>query len=384
MNFRDLVTRLDLIEDSSLTLATVQAAEQAAKEKASVEKAKGGWTGFTSWDPKTAGNIAIAKLAQQNKLEGLFNSEGDFIIAYGDNEWSSKEGQSPRSAPPTPEDWKPLASLGLIPDNAKGPAGLTNWLTGGKSQNEFDAVKQQSAGVRQSNDAAVTPKSSGPRTDMQKADEVDDLIKQYLGKTVSSADSDSTTVASADGETDDLEGDQAFAEGMYESLVESFGYAAEATSVMGVNVPTTLDEFYAIPIVTLPNGEVIYDGADLVFDVGLSVVSAFIGPLAGPVVIPRLVKLAKILEKVFLGARPASKEAVSVIAKTYKERLATSIKNNLGKYALATSAGWTMGINALMKWAEGGSNFDPADLGKPNNSKMPSVDAMGNATGPIN
>jgi len=384
MNFRDLVTRLDLIEDSSLTLATVQAAEQAAKEKASVEKAKGGWTGFTSWDPKTAGNIAIAKLAQQNKLEGLFNSEGDFIIAYGDNEWSSKEGQSPRTAPPTPEDWKPLASLGLIPDNAKGPAGLTNWLTGGKSQNEFDAVKQQSAGVRQSNDAAVTPKSSVPRTDMQKADEVDDLIKQYLGKTVSSADSDSTTVASADGETDDLEGDQAFAEGMYESLVESFGYAAEATSVMGVNVPTTLDEFYAIPIVTLPNGEVIYDGADLVFDVGLSVVSAFIGPLAGPVVIPRLVKLAKILEKVFLGARPASKEAVSVIAKTYKERLATSIKNNLGKYALATSAGWTMGINALMKWAEGGNNFDPADLGKPNNSKMPSVDAMGNVTGASN
>lgn len=149
MNFRDLVTRLDLIEDTGLTLATVQAAEQAAKEKASVEKAKGGWTGFTSWDPKSAGNIAIAKLAQQNKLEGLFNSEGDFIIAYGNNEWSSKEGQAPRTAPLTPEDWKPLASLGLIPDNAKGPAGLTDWLTGGKSKQEFDAVKQQSASVRQ-------------------------------------------------------------------------------------------------------------------------------------------------------------------------------------------------------------------------------------------
>ena len=31
MNFRDLVTLLDLIEDAGLTLATVQAAEQAAK-----------------------------------------------------------------------------------------------------------------------------------------------------------------------------------------------------------------------------------------------------------------------------------------------------------------------------------------------------------------
>ena len=248
MNFRDLVTRLDLIEDAGLTLATVQAAEQAAKEKASVEKAKGGWTGFTSWDPKTAGNIAIAKLAQQNRLEGLFNSEGDFIIAYGDNEWSSKEGQSPRTAPPTPEDWKPLASLGLIPDNAKGPAGLTDWLTGGKSKEEFDAVKQQSAGVRQAamqtvdqQPAAVTspvvaptnlksaplstvssevpasksldpgeeivPKS-GSGAPSEKAKEVDDLLKQYLSMD--------------DGDSD---GDQ-FAEGMYKSLVESFGYNA--------------------------------------------------------------------------------------------------------------------------------------------------------------
>jgi len=209
MNFRDLVTRLDLIEDAGLTLATVKAAEDAAKEKASVEKAKGGWSGFTSWDPKTAGNIAVAQLAQANRLEGLFNSEGDFVVAYGSNEWSSKEGQSPRVVPPTPEDWKPLASLGLIPDNAKGPAGLTSWLTGGKSKQEFDAVKQQSAGVRQ---AAVTspvvaptdlkstslspissevpasksldpgeelvPKS-GSSAPSEKAKEVDDLLKQY-------------------------------------------------------------------------------------------------------------------------------------------------------------------------------------------------------------
>lgn len=367
MNFRDLVTRLDLIENAGLTLAAVQAAEQAAKEKASVEKAKGGWSGFTSWDPKTAGNIAVAQLAQANRLEGLFNSEGDFVVAYGSNEWSSKEGQSPRVVPPTPEDWKPLASLGLIPDNAKGPAGLTSWLTGGKSDSEFKAAQAQSAGMQ--------------KTDVQKMSDVEAEINQLQSQ---AGTPDTATVASADGETGDSENTSEFAEGMYESLVESFGYAAEATSVMGVNVPTTLDEFYAIPIVRLPNGEVIYDGADLVLDVGLSVVAAFIGPLAGPVVIPRLVKLAKILEKVFLGARPASKEAVSVIAKTYKERLATSIKDNLGKYALATSAGYTMAINALMKWAEGGSNFDPADLGKPNNSKMPSVDAMGNATGVSN
>ncbi len=377
MNFRDLVTRLDLIEDAGLTLATVQAAEQAAKEKASVEKAKGGWSGFTSWDPKTAGNIAIAKLAQQNKLEGLFNSEGDFIIAYGDNEWSSKEGQSPLSAPPTPEYWKPLASLGLIPDNAKGPAGLTNWLTGGKSQNEFDAAKQQSAGVRQANDTAITSKSSEPRTDMQKADEVDDLINQYLGKTVSSADNDSTTVASADGETDDSDGDQAVAEGMYESLVESFGYVAE-------DFPTTWEEFKEYPMVTLPDGTVIYNGSDLIVDVGLAGLTVLIGPLAGPVVIPKLYKFARFLEKILLGARPASKEAISAIVKTYKQRLADSIKSNLGPMALVSTAAFTAGYNALAHWAEGIDKFDPEDLGKENNSKMPAVDAMGNATGQSN
>ena len=234
MNFRDLVTRLDLIEDAGLTLATIQAAEQAAKEKASVEKAKGGWTGFTSWDPKSAGNIAIAKLAQQNKLEGLFNSEGDFIIAYGNNEWSSKEGQAPRTAPPTPEDWKPLASLGLIPDNAKGPAGLTDWLTGGKSKQEFDAVKQQSASVRQAamqnvdqpvtsapaataNSEVPNNKSLDPGEEIvptssntapsEKAKEVDDLLKQYT-----SMDDNSE------------ENNQTVAEGMHKSLVESFGY----------------------------------------------------------------------------------------------------------------------------------------------------------------
>jgi len=201
---------LDLIENAGLTLATVQAAEQAARDKAAAGKTKGGFSSFTTWDPKTAGNIAVAQLAQQNKLEGLFNSDGDFVVAYGDNEWSSKQGQSPRTTSPTPEDWKPLASRGLIPNNAKGPAGLTNWLTGGKSDSEFKAALAQSAGMQ--------------LTDMQKADEVDALINQLQSQTDTPA-----AVASTDGETDGSEENQEFAEGMYESLVESFGYIPEAS-----------------------------------------------------------------------------------------------------------------------------------------------------------
>ena len=38
MNFRDLVTRLDLIENAGLTLATVQAAEKEAEKKAKKDK----------------------------------------------------------------------------------------------------------------------------------------------------------------------------------------------------------------------------------------------------------------------------------------------------------------------------------------------------------
>lgn len=367
MNFRDLVTRLDLIEDAGLTLATVQAAENLARDKATAEKTKGGWTGFTSWDPKTAGNIAVAKLAQANRLDGLFNSDGDFIVAYGNNEWSSKEGQAPRTAPPTPEDWKPLASRGLIPSNAKGPAGLTNWLTGGKSNSEFKAAQQQSAGMQ--------------KTDMQKADEVDDLINQLQSQTAAPA-----TVASADAETDDAEENQEFAEGMYESLVESFGYEAEATSVMEANFPTTYEEFKAYPIVRLPNGDVIYDGADLIFDLGLSIVIATVGPAAAPLLMPRLAKLANIIRKVFGATKPVSKEAISAVVSTYKERLALSLRAALGAGALATTSGVTMGINALMLWVEKATNskFDPADLGKKNNSTMPDVDAMGNVTGASN
>jgi len=367
MNFRDLVTRLDLIENAGLTLATVQSAEQAAKEQASMGKAKGGWSGFTSWDPKTAGNIAVAKLAQQHNLEGLFNSEGDFIVAYGNKEWSSKEGQSPRSAPPTPEDWKPLATLGLIPDNAKGPAGLTNWLTGGKSQQEFDAVKQQSAGVRQLADQGDNTSSGNiaePRTDMQKADELDDMVNQYLSKEVSSAE----------------EPDQEVAENIYESLVESFGYQAEDFS-------SSWDEFNKFPIITLPNGTVIYDGEDLIFDLGLSIVIATVGPAAGPLIMPRLYKLANIIKKVFGASKPVSKAAISAVAKTYKEALAAGWRSHLGSKALATTAGVTAGANALFVWIENvlKDKYDPANPSiKSGNTSMPTVDVMGNATGQSN
>ena len=142
MNFRELINKLDQITEaeSTLTLQSIAAVEKAAMDKAVAEKAKGGWTGFTGWDPRSAGNIALATLAQQNNFEGLFNSEGDFVIAYGTRTWSSTPGESPRRAPPTPDDWKPLAARGLIPQNANGPAELTNWLTLGGAKKEFDAA----------------------------------------------------------------------------------------------------------------------------------------------------------------------------------------------------------------------------------------------------
>ena len=328
MNFRDLVTRLDLIEDAGLTLATVQAAENLARDKATAEKTKGGWTGFTSWDPKTAGNIAVAKLAQANRLDGLFNSDGDFIVAYGNNEWSSKEGQAPRTTPPTPEDWKPLATLGLIPDNAKGPAGLTDWLTGGKSKEEFNAVKQQSAGVRQAAmqnaglPAAVTspvvappnlkstplpaagsnvsdnksldpgevivPKS-GNTEPSEKAKEVDDLLNQFLSMN-----------------DNDSEEDQVITEGMYKSLVESFGYSAnegwkgdlvKGTAVgggIGLGLGVAGGALGAKDGTNSEKGllgikwdeDVVpgipYSLSDLVLDLGITTVAMTVGALGGP------------------------------------------------------------------------------------------------------
>lgn len=186
MNFRELINKLDHINEaeSTLTLQSIAAVEKAAMDKAVAEKAKGGFAGFAGWDPRTAGNIAVATLAQQNNFEGLFNSEGDFVIAYGNNTWSSTPGQSPRRAPPTPDDWKPLAAKGLIPQNAKGPAGLTNWLTSGGAQKEFDAVKQQSADAVATNttapvDAAQAAKVSSADEE-EKMTQLEGLVDQYL------------------------------------------------------------------------------------------------------------------------------------------------------------------------------------------------------------
>lgn len=194
MNFRELINKLDQINEaeSTLTLQSIADVEKTAMDKAVAEKAKGGFSGFAAWDPRSAGNIAVATLAQQNNLEGLFNSEGDFVIAYGTRSWSSKPGESPRRAPPTPDDWKPLAAMGLIPQNAKGPAGLTNWLTSGGAQKEFDAVKKQSADAATPGNATkATPGNAtkaSPNNDAKviSADEeekmtlLEGLVDQYL------------------------------------------------------------------------------------------------------------------------------------------------------------------------------------------------------------
>ena len=188
MNFRELINKLDHINEAegSLTLQSIAAVEKAAMDKAVAEKAKGGFSGFTTWDPRTAGNIALAKLAQQNNFEGLFNSDGDFVVAFGDRTWSSQgdgNGTAPRVVPPSPDDWKPLAAKGLIPQNAKGPAGLTNWLTSGGAQKEFDAVKKKSADVAANTTAPV---DAAQATKVSSADEeakmtqLEGLVDQYL------------------------------------------------------------------------------------------------------------------------------------------------------------------------------------------------------------
>lgn len=190
MNFRELINKLDHINEAEgLTLQSIAAIEQAAMDKATAEKSKGGWTGFTTWDPRVAGNIALAKLAQQNNFEGLFNSEGDFVVAYGNRTWSSNSemhpGENPRVVPPSPDDWKPLAAKGLIPANAKGPAGLTNWLSSGGAQKEFDAVKKQSADVASSSAAPVVAApeqgaSISSADEEAKMTQLEGLVDQYL------------------------------------------------------------------------------------------------------------------------------------------------------------------------------------------------------------
>jgi hypothetical protein len=180
MNFRELINKLDQINEAeALTLQSIAAVEKAAMDKAVAEKAKGGFTGFTTWDPRTAGNIALATLAQQNNFEGLFNSEGDFIIAYGTRSWSSTPGESPRRTPPTPDDWKPLAAKGLVPQNANGPAGLINWLSGGGAQKDFDAGKTQSADAALPVNAAQAPKITSADEEA-KMTQLEALVEQYL------------------------------------------------------------------------------------------------------------------------------------------------------------------------------------------------------------
>jgi hypothetical protein len=370
MNFRDLVTRLDLIEDAGLTLATVKAAEDAAKEKATVEKAKGGWTGFTSWDPKTAGNIAIAKLAQANRFEGLFNSDGDFIIAYGNNEWSSKEGQSPRVAPPTPEDWKPLASLGLIPSNAKGPAGLTSWLTGGKSDSEFKAAQAQSAGMQ--------------KTDVQKMGDVEAEINRLQSQTDAPA---TSTVASADGESDDSENTPEFAEGMYESLVESFGYVAEKEIATFADTgggaatgnPTITNKQRAEPgrpaVVAIEgegwasqitiDGIEVYGFDDFAVDLGIAIsMSALAAVLAAPTgggselvsfgIVANALRRAFTFVKKYVGVvakthpELATKEAISGYVKTKSQFFKELITGNFRKRAMAVMVAGSASVNLII------------------------------------
>jgi hypothetical protein len=191
MNFRELINKLDHINEAEgLTLQSIAAIEKTAMEKASTEKAKGGWTGFTTWDPRVAGNIALAKLAQQNNFEGLFNSEGDFVVAYGNRTWSSNSelhpGENPRVVPPSPDDWKPLAAKGLVPQNAKGPAGLINWLSSGGAQKEFDAVKKQSADAADASAGAVNGAAAPQAARVSTADEeakmtqLEELVDYYL------------------------------------------------------------------------------------------------------------------------------------------------------------------------------------------------------------
>ncbi len=161
MDIRSLISKLESIEskivnEQALTLQQVATVEKTAADKAAADKAKGGWTGFTTWDPKTAGDIALSKLADQHGLPGLFNSKGEYVVAAG-KRMDGETGEKPQIAPPTPSDWEPLQKLGLVPRNAEGPAGLTDLLTGGKAGQEFNKVKGDSAKVsaRNSSDAFI-------------------------------------------------------------------------------------------------------------------------------------------------------------------------------------------------------------------------------------
>jgi len=161
MNFNDLLAKLEKIDKKKtlmeqtlmeqLTLQQVQAVEKDAMAKAEADKKTGRFGGIFKLDPRTAGNVALAKLAAQHKLPGLFNSKGEFVVAddkRGDiNSYTQKPTTAVQIAPPNSEATKALAALGLIPGNASGPSGLVNVLSGGKAQQGFDAEKATSAKV---------------------------------------------------------------------------------------------------------------------------------------------------------------------------------------------------------------------------------------------
>ena len=435
MNLRDLINRLDKINEdaNNLTLQGIQSIEKAAMDKAVADKAKGGWTGFTTWDPRVAGNIALAKLAQQHRFEGLFNSEGDFVIAFGDKTWSSGSelhpGGNPRIAPPSPDDWKPLALLGLVPQNAKGPAGLTNWLSGGKAQKEFDDVKKQSAAaalakqqpadsgqdapaqdapaqdaggavatpVREPGTTTITPLD--PITKEVPAEKTDGQSTQTSNDAVAPKAADPAEQAEIDDlnkEVDDLlsqndsdDESEKVTEDIYGALVESFGYQkkkfdeASVGSLKDLNVE---DFSLDTPILEV-NGTKLYDFNDLLLDLGLAAGTVIVSTLAAPAtggasavvgygfVASSLVRIANGIRKyasMHKSAGTLEKNAISALVKSYKEGFANSVMKNFAGKALAVTAAGTTFINAIIVWAEKQTG---------NGGSQGQLDPMGNATG---
>jgi len=385
MDIKDIINKLENIEKKSqlfenvLSLQAVQAIERTAQVNAKRVKDTGSaWEKFTGWDPKTAGNVALAKLAQEHNLNGLFNSEGEYV-------------------PPTPDDWNPLAKLGLIPHNAQGPAGLTNFLSGGGAGKEFDAAKSSSASVEQPDDLALddneeqvpdeSPQgakmSDSDETEAKKLADVNDLVNQFLSQKKAA---------------------EVVKEGYLEDslsmqLIESFGYipeavdlskpsfgnpniaaqgakgranmqAQQATSKAGLSWGDgdgvyTWDD----PIITTPDGTVIYAFRDLAFDLGISIVAIGIGTLtavptggvseaaAAGVVGTRLVRVAKVIKMWWAAFKSpmtvfkdvaAAKLAISTFAKTQLNAFKASVIKALR--AMPTIVATNAGINWFISW----------------------------------
>ncbi len=150
MDIRSIINKLEQITEATLTLQSVQAVEKQAMDAAAAKKKAGGMGAFLTLDPRTAGNDALAALAAKNGLPGLMNSQGEFVIAQGDADFHSKPN-SPRTAPPNRDDTLALQKAGLIPNNAQGPSGLVDFLSGGGAGKEFQASKGDSAKVNAQN-----------------------------------------------------------------------------------------------------------------------------------------------------------------------------------------------------------------------------------------